>query len=119
MAIQGQIPLSPIVISNQTKVYDAKEKTFTPGNLKIKSNFIFSFFNFINLMNLLIFHLIDFFFFYFLNIIVLPPVQTKGKTKDDVNELTEHVQQLMQKTFDELDKDTPVVEKSEKKKKKN
>jgi hypothetical protein len=42
---------------------------------------------------------------------VLPPVETKGMTVDSVNELAERLRDMMQKEFDQLNKEIGLNEK--------
>ena len=42
---------------------------------------------------------------------VLPPFQTKGMTIDSVNQLTKHLHEIMQKEYDQLNKEIHLDEK--------
>lgn len=62
LAVQAQVPIVPIVVSNYSNVLDMKRKIFRAGRIPIR---------------------------------VLKPVETKGKTKEDVDGLLEAVRGRM------------------------
>ena len=62
LAVQAQVPIVPIVVSNYSNVLNVKKKIFNQGTIPVK---------------------------------VLEPVQTKGKTKEDVDALLEGVRTKM------------------------
>ena len=64
-ATQAQIPLVPWVVSNYSKVFSFKTKTFVPGTIEIE---------------------------------VLQPIETKGMTSENVNDLMQTVQTQMTQT---------------------
>uniref|UniRef100_A0A8D2PRA1 1-acylglycerol-3-phosphate O-acyltransferase n=1 Tax=Zosterops lateralis melanops TaxID=1220523 RepID=A0A8D2PRA1_ZOSLA len=66
LAIQGQVPVIPVVYSSFTTFYNPKTKLFTSGKIKVE---------------------------------VLPPIETKGLTSDDVTDLTDRCFSTMRETL--------------------
>lgn len=69
LAVQAQVPIVPVVVSNYSNVLNVKKKLFQPGAIPIR---------------------------------VLEPVQTKGKTREDVDALLQEVREKMLKALEEL-----------------
>lgn len=64
LAIQAQVPVVPIVVSNYSNLVSIPRKIFRPGTIPLK---------------------------------VLKPIETKGKTFEDVDALTNEVREIMLK----------------------
>ncbi|KAJ3287608.1 1-acylglycerol-3-phosphate O-acyltransferase [Rhizoclosmatium sp. JEL0117] len=74
LAIQGQIPIQPMVVSSYHSLYNIKNLLFEGGVIRIK---------------------------------VLPPIETKGLTMDDMDQLIASTSKLMSDTLVEISEPAP------------